>query len=306
MKLKLDIKSNAIDSFNESLAKYEQGEAGDLRAFKFAISHLSHCIELVLKMYLQTLDENLVFAKCHKEVVKRAKSENINLLEAYNLLEGEDFDFKKVIKDHNNPYTVTVDQALSVAKCETCGITGSKFVDQDFIDDIQWMKDLRNSIEHYQFEFTAKEVRLCVGRLVRDLAVFTDVFSLFDLEEAVGKDRYHVFAVLIDEYEHDLQEAKLEVAETKAAIFNSTRPKHRMFIEWNEYTCEKCGNDTMIPNADSSTGYRCTLKDCENEESEEIEVDCDICGCPWPNGEMTSWVDTYSYVCPRCDNPEGW
>ena len=86
-----------------------------------------------------------------------------------------------------------------------------------------------------------------------------------------------MFAVLIDEFEHDLQEAKLEVAETKAAIFNSTRPKHRMFIEWNEYNSEKCGNDTMIPNADSSTGYRCTLKDCENEESDEIEVDCDIC-----------------------------
>ena len=62
----------------------------------------------------------------------------------------------------------------------------------------------------------------------------------------------------------------------------------------------------MIPNDDSSTGYRCTLEGCENEESEDIEVDCDICGTSWPNGEMTSWEDTYSYVCPRCENPEAW
>ncbi len=62
----------------------------------------------------------------------------------------------------------------------------------------------------------------------------------------------------------------------------------------------------MIPNNDSSTGYRCTFEGCGNEESEEVEVDCDICGMPWPNGDMISWGDTYTYVCPRCENPEAW
>jgi len=55
VKFKFDIKANAIDSFNEALAKYEQGQGGDLKAFKFSITHLAHSIELVLKMYLQTL-----------------------------------------------------------------------------------------------------------------------------------------------------------------------------------------------------------------------------------------------------------
>ncbi|TVL57309.1 hypothetical protein AYJ00_14290 [Shewanella algae] len=57
VKFKFDIKENAIDSFNEALSKYEEGEAGALKAFKFSITHLSHCIELVLKMYLQSLDK---------------------------------------------------------------------------------------------------------------------------------------------------------------------------------------------------------------------------------------------------------
>ena len=41
---------------------------------------------------------------------------------------------------------------------------------------------------------------------------------------------------------------------------------------------------------------------CGNEDSEDIEVDCEICGSSWPNGEMSSWVDTYSYTCPDCND----
>lgn len=306
MKFKLDIKANAIDSFNEALTKYEQGQSGDLKAFKFSITHLVHSIELVLKMYLQTLNSYLVFSRCYKEVSNRSKTDKTDLLSAFNTLESEGFDFGKLIQGHPSPHTVTVEQALLIAKSEVCGKTGSRLVDQDFIDDINWMKSLRNSIEHFEFEFTAKDVRLSIGRLVRGLDEFTDIFSLFNLDEEVGEGRINIFKILVDEYEHALSEAKISVSERKYMLFSGVRPKEQMFIEWNVYTCPSCGNDTMIPNDDSSTGYRCTLEGCENDESESIEVDCDICGTPWPNGEMTSWADTYSYVCPRCENPESW
>lgn len=306
MKFSFDIKSNAIDSFNESLAKYEQGQAGDIKSFKFAITHLAHSIELVLKIYLQTLDEFLVFSKCFKEVEKKAKSDGVDLLSAFSKLKAERFDFEKIVQGIPCPHTVNVEQALSVAMCEVCKITSNNFLDQEFIDDINWMKDLRNSIEHYEFDFTPKEVRLCIGRLIRGLADFADLFSLFDLESEVGKDRFHVFEVLADEYSHFLAEANITVAEAKRELFSGVRPKHQVFIEWNVYDCPSCGNSTMIPNRDSSTGYRCTFNGCGNEESEEIEVDCDICGGAWQNGDMTSWEDTYTHVCPRCENPEAW
>ena len=163
MQFKFDIKANAIDSFNEALAKYEQGQSGDLRAFKFAITHLAHSVELVLKMYLQTLDENLIFSKCFKHVSKRAKDDNTDVLAAFNALKSENFDFESLVQGHASPHTVTVDQALSMARCEVCSITGNHFVVQDFVDDINWMKSLRNAIEHFEFEFTAKNVRLSVG-----------------------------------------------------------------------------------------------------------------------------------------------
>ena len=58
----------------------------------------------------------------------------------------------------------------------------------------------------------------------------------------------------------------------------------------------------MVPNEESSTGYRCTF--CDNEESDEIEVDCGGCGVPWPVGEMTSIAfdgqGHGDYRCPHC------
>ncbi|WP_305406663.1 hypothetical protein [Photobacterium leiognathi] len=304
MKIKLDIKSNAVDSFNEALTKFESAQNGDTKAYKFTILHLSHAIELVLKMYLQTLDENLVFSKCYQKVKQRASVKKIDLLAAFHELEAEGFDFESVIKDHDNPFTVIVSDVLAIAKNEKCGVTGNTFVDQNFIDDINWMKGIRNAIEHFQVEFTAKEVRLCIGRLVQGLDEFSDVFSLLNLEKEVGKENYEIFKVLVDEYEQSLEEAHMDVREAKDALFRGTRPKHQMFIEWNEYLCDSCGNETMIPNDDSSTGYKCTY--CDNEESGQIEVDCDVCSLPWANEEMSYWDENLVNVCPRCVNPEAW
>lgn len=304
MELKLDIKSNALDSFNEALAKFESGQQSNPTSFKFSILHLSHCIELVLKMYVQTLDENLIYSKCYRHLVKKAKADSVDLLTAHASLAASGFDFSTLLVGEINPYTITVDQALSIVADETCSYTGNKFVDEQFITDITNMKNLRNAIEHYEFEFTVKEVRLCIGRLVRGLDEFTDIFSLFSLESEVGTDRFSVFSVLVDEYEQDISEAHHDVTEAKTALFRGVRPKHTMFIEWNVYYCESCHHDTLIPNEDSTTGYRCTY--CGNEESGEIEVDCDICGLPWAKSELSYWGDEVGNVCPRCVNPEAY
>ncbi|WP_350562849.1 hypothetical protein [Psychrobacter sp. CAL346-MNA-CIBAN-0220] len=304
MELKLDIKSNALDSFNEALAKFESGQQANPIALKFSILHLSHCIELVLKMYVQTLDENLVYSKCYRKLVSKAKEDNVDLLTAHASLAASGFDFSTLLVGQTTPHTITVEQALSIVANETCSSTGNKFVDQEFITDITDMKDLRNSIEHYEFEFTVKEVRLCIGRLVRGLDEFTDIFSLFSLENEVGKDRFSVFSVLVDEYEHALSEAHHDVIDAKNALFRGTRPKHTTFIEWNVYYCESCHHDTLILNKDSLTGYRCTY--CGNEESGEIEVDCDVCGLPWANSELSYWGDEVGNVCPRCVDPEAY
>ena len=99
------------------------------------------------------------------------------------------------------------------------------------------MKSLRNCIEHFQFEFTAKDVRLCVGRLVRGLSEFTDIFLLFDLEEEIGTQKYHVFEVLADEYEHELKEASIDVREDISESDDETFGKNSERISTRYIRC---------------------------------------------------------------------
>lgn len=66
--------------------------------------------------------------------------------------------------------------------------------------------------------------------------------------------------------------------------------------------CPECGLDTMIFDESSSTGYKCTF--CGNEESDEIEVECSMCGSMWPESDIISvdWTDEghIEKVCPYC------
>lgn len=300
MKLVLDMQSNALDSFNEALAKFESGQAGNRTALKFSILHLSHCIELVLKLYVQTIDEHLIYRVCYSKVSKLANSSNVSLLTAYASLISDGLDFSDLVASDPNPYTISAKDALSIVLSAAYNSTDTKLVDAEFVTDVGDMQKLRNAIEHYEFEFTDEEVRLLIGRLVRGLDNFTDASSLLSLEKEVGKARFSIFSVLVDEYEQTLSEAHYKVQETRDALFRGTRPKEQTFIKWNIYYCEACGNDTIIPNNNSSTGYRCTY--CGNEESEEIEVACDVCGVPCANGEMNFWSEELSNVCPRCSN----
>lgn len=66
--------------------------------------------------------------------------------------------------------------------------------------------------------------------------------------------------------------------------------------------CPECELETMIPDKLSLTGYKCAY--CKNEESDEIEVSCSICGVDWPNSEIEhiEWTDEgdIEKVCPYC------
>lgn len=298
MTYELDVKDNALDSFNESLSKFELGEHGDVKEFKFAILNMCHFIELVLKLYVMSIDESLVFSLCYREVVRRAKKDSVDLLEAYQHIKSEGADFSSFIAGRTSPRTITLDQALELAKCEKCSITDVGFVDTDFCSDIEWIKGLRNDIEHYKFRLPPKEVRLCMGRLVRGVTGFVDIFSLFDLEAEVGSAKFHIYEALADEYSQLLKEANLEVATQKKEAYRGIRTKHYVFVEWDSYDCPECGNHTMIPNDDSDTGYRCTF--CKNEENDDIEISCGCCGAMVPSRDMKTWETDEGKFESRC------
>lgn len=244
MDYELDIKENALDSLKEALIKFEDGEAGNLRSFKFAIQNMAHFVELILKQYVMTINEHLVFDKCFKVISKRASKDSISLLDAHKTLLDEGFSFEALVLASPSPYTINVDQALSLAKEEVCGVTGNHFVDQEFIDDIKWMKGLRNNIAHFQFAIDAKEVRLCMGRLVRASNEFLDIFSLFDLSEEIDADEAAIFQGLADEYEQLKKEAVYDADEAEKEAYRGVRHKYYALVEWERYDCPNCETPT--------------------------------------------------------------
>ncbi|CNE95609.1 alpha-helical pore-forming toxin family protein [Yersinia enterocolitica] len=294
-KYKMDILNNAIDSLNESLDKYDQGQAGNIRQHKFALLHFCHFMELALKYYLTTKNENLIYKKVYIYIKNKAKSEKISLSDAYDKLEDEDFDFNELLVGDSNPFTITADQALAFIKSDDAGI------DDELISEISAMKQLRNNIEHCRFEMDTKDVRLALGRLTRGFDQFYEYVGFGELQHSVNKAQLGIFQTLANEYDHNLSEAKADAQEAHRDAFRGVRLKHYEFVNFTTYDCHECNQtNLMIPNEESPSGYRCTH--CGNEESDDIEVECEICGGIWPNGDMCSWEDTYDYTCPDCND----
>lgn len=57
----LNLRDNALDSLREALAKFEEGDGGDLKAYKFAVQHMSHFVELIFKHHLASIHPLLIY-----------------------------------------------------------------------------------------------------------------------------------------------------------------------------------------------------------------------------------------------------
>ncbi|USE39532.1 hypothetical protein [Endozoicomonas sp. SCSIO W0465] len=313
MEYKLTIVQNAIDSLNESLSKFEQGQNGDIKAHKFAILHMAHFVELTLKYSVQKYTPHLVYSDVYRNLNKsKFKTEhgidNLNIVEAYEKLASNGYEFNKLLKN-SRPHTITVSDAVEINKCHKCTKTGVLFLDSELEDCIDSIKDLRNDIEHFDFSFNPKEVRLKLGYLIREITPFIDCMDLYDMDLALNEDRQEVFETLSDEYEQNLKEAQILLKgkiDKHSELCRGVSPKDRMIdshlYEFTSYDCPECNQKGMLVQDDESdSGFRCVF--CENEDSLEIEYKCDRCESWTPQfflstvGEMT--------VCENC-HPENW
>ena len=255
----LDLLDNAIDSLNEGLAKHQQAQAGDVKAYKFCVLHLSHFLELVLKHYVTLAHPLLIyknpFAKHFDD-----ESQTIGLQEAINFLKNEGRDLS-----------------------------------EKFLEDLQWLKKLRNRIEHHKFEMDVAQVEATIGRLIMAFVEFDQAHENLGLDDLIDLSQYNLFLTLANNYALNLKKAENEVeAECMA---------HHDDPDFQVYLCDECGHDTLIPSHDSETGFRCAF--CSNENpSDETEVRCGICDVPWQRYFMDycDWSDQdhWIFVCPRC------
>lgn len=247
----LDLLENALDSLAEALAKYEDGDS-EPKAYKFAVLHMAHFIELIFKYHIAQKHPLLIF--------KFPFSENLN-------------------KDKAN--TITLWDAINFINNET-----SDSVSKEFRTDLEWIKQLRNEIEHHKFTMDVYKVRITIGRLFRSVLEFLEKYSDVDVESKIPPHTMETFKLLSDEYEFNRQEAIREADEIEAQnpVRHDDPDQAPIRLE-----CPDCDNFTLVLDERSETGYECTF--CGNQESGEIPANCSICGVNTTLDELISTYD---------------
>lgn len=257
----LDLLDNALDSLAEALAKFEDGDDGEPKAYKFAVLHMAHFIELVFKHHIASKHPLLIYKEPFS--TKLDKNKTISLWDAINFI--------------NNEAADTVSPSLK--------------------KDLEWLKRLRNDIEHHKFKMEVVEVRSTIGRLFRSIVEFLELHTDIKLESLIPDSTLKTFQLLSDEYEFKLRTALKEAEDFEQSNPPGDDPDARP----PRLDCENCGNPTLIQNKQSSTGYRCLV--CDNEDGDNVPSGCDICGAPATQGELDAWQledGSYEYRCYYC------
>lgn len=243
-KHELDLLANAIDSFNESLAKYRAAEAGSTGAYKFAIIHFAHFLELLFKYYVTQAHPLLIYKN-------------------------------PFAKDVENQATIGLWEAVQFLRNE------GHVIDPDFQKDLEWLKKLRNSIEHHKFTMDLADVRKTLGRLTQALLEFNDNVAEFDIRDHVDKDNLKVFETLSDEYK-----AAVAAARSKAKEDSESGEAER---------CHYCGEETA-----ALIGGEYACRYCE--ETDPIKACC-ICGTDERRSDMSPWNEEHDdFICGGCED----
>jgi hypothetical protein len=261
MNHKLDLLGNAMDSLEEALKKFKEGDADDQKAYKFCVLHMAHFIELIFKHHITEKHPLLIYANPFVQNLNPATAKTIGLWEAVNFINNEDKDA----------------------------------VSEEFRKDLEWLKRLRNNIEHHKFEMDVTTARITIGRLFRSVLEFLDSYSVVDVEKRIPNETSAIFKLLSDEYQFKLHDAikKADKVEAGKPVDPMDPDAYPVRME-----CEACGNDTMVVNEESGTGYRCTF--CENEDGYDLPASCSCCGQRLTVGDLSTWVDDVTGVEYRC------
>lgn len=256
----LDLLENALDSLAEALSKFEEGEEGENKAYKFAVLHMAHFIELLFKHHIASKHPLLIFKDPFAKKLDRNKT--IGLWDSINFI--------------NNEAPSTVSPELR--------------------KDLEWIKRLRNEIEHHRFTMDVPQVRTTLGRLFRSVIEFVDEYSDLDVERKIPDHTREAFKILSDEYEFSLRTALKEADEIE--LQNSPDYSSEPDAFPVRLDCPECGQPTLVICDNSGSGFRCTF--CANEDSEELPAVCDICGLQCEVGDLVYWETDVGDAEGRC------
>ncbi len=262
MEHRLSLFENAIDSLNESLELYINAQSKGLRSYKFAVLNLCHFVELLFKYFASKIAPDKIFI-----TTKNGKKKSIGLWEALDILDSNGQGISK-----NNKL------------------------------DLEWIKNLRNDIEHYEFSFLSSEVELFLGKILSFVIKYAEEYEGLELIWHIEDHYKDTILHLCKNYKDKLAVALAIVKEQEDINYAECLSNGGIETYWRKYICPNCGNFTLITNEESTTGYKCVF--CNNTESDELEYICDSCGEIWEKSKLEYFDYTgeghFRYMCPVC------
>lgn len=195
--------------------------------------------------------------------------------------------------------TIGIHRALSLLVNE-----GGVELPASFQADLKWFKELRNDVEHYQFELDAQQVRDVIARLLYDVDLVLQACHVqIDFVTMLDKENIVLFAELSKEYEARLAVAHQRVEDASKEAYYGVRPKFQDQVQFYVVNCDACGHETFRTNHDSPTGFQCEF--CGEQRTDEMPANCTMCDQPWTLGEL-KYVEDWDgnghseSICPRC------
>jgi len=251
MRHKLDLRGNALDSLNEGLRRYEDGHSGEVRAYKFAVLHTAHAMELLLKFAV---------ASEHPLLIYRNPSSS------------------------KGPPDRTIGLRESIQVLRNAGHT----LDEALVADLEWLRRLRNDIEHYEFDLDVLKVRASLGRILRSSTGLMRALGLSSLRDDIDQDCRHLFDRLQDEYAEKLANARADAER----LSDEEEGGH------GTAQCSWCG--------ERGTAYiREMTQTCLFCGEEEELRRCVVCDGVYPDSDCVLWNDEVpsepDHLCTYCE-----
>lgn len=258
---KLGLFENAVDSLEEALVKYQEMYDRP-KSSKFAVLHMAHFMELIFKYYVYMKHPLLIYKNPFAKSLDNIGT--ISLWDAINFINNENKDS----------------------------------ISADLRKDLEWLKKVRNSIEHYEFTMNLQEVGDTIGRIFRSVLRFLDEYTQIDLRSKISNEAMNEFSVLSDEYKSHLQEALGKARYIAAMWGNNANNDFPACID-----CEQCGHRTMVFDDTSETNYRCLF--CGEIYGDNVPCRCDVCGSVSDYYDMDIWECQNGEIEKRCSHCSG-
>lgn len=239
----------------------------------------------------------MVYEKCFEHLTKEAERRKISVESVYDDSMEQGFDFDG-LAEKNGRKTISASKAVSFVKSRN----GADKDCVDFLKKVDYIKDIRNDVLHFEVDMSVFDVRLNAGRLIRSATDFCKNEGLFDIRTRVDRDLLGIFDSFFNEEEFCLDEKEVEASYIIRDINKGLSRKD--YAEGvgvvSACKCDICLRDTMIPDSSSWTKYSCRV--CGEKTSSTLEIPCAVCGCPVQMWHMTA-IKTDSgdeWVCENC------